>query len=110
MVIDTTGKSKVIEQSYNLTNEDGKTILVGVPNKKISIYSLPLHFNKTLKGSHGGSAVPDVDIPRYINLFEKNKIDLKNLITHQFKLKEINKAIKLLRNGNSGRIIIKMGK
>lgn len=110
VVIDTTGKSKVIEQSYNLTNEDGKTILVGVPNKKISIYSLPLHFNKILKGSHGGSAAPDIDIPRYINLVKKNKLNLKNLITHQFKLKEINKAIKLLRTGNSGRIIIKMGK
>ena len=35
-------------------------------------------------------------------------MSLKNLITHQFKLDEINSAIKLLRSGNSGRIIIKM--
>ena len=82
--------------------------LVGVPSKKIKIYSLPLHFKKILKGSHGGSAVPDLEIPRYINLIKRKKMSLKNLITHQFKLDEINSAIKLLRSGNSGRIVIKM--
>ena len=108
--IDTTGISSVIEEAYRLTNENGKTILVGVPNNKISIYSLPLHFKKILKGSHGGSAVPDIEIPRYIRLIKEKKMTLKNLITHQFNLSEINKAITLFRNGNSGRIIIKMEK
>jgi|TARA_B110000116_G_C16796023_1_gene566774 S-(hydroxymethyl)glutathione dehydrogenase / alcohol dehydrogenase len=108
--IDTTGISSVIEEAYKLTNENGKTILVGVPNNKISIYSLPLHFKKILKGSHGGSAVPDVEIPRYIRLIKEKKMTLKNLITHQFNLSEINKAVSLFRSGNSGRIIIKMGK
>ena len=54
VVIDTTGNPRIIEQAYNLTNPDGKTILVGVPKKgeNINIYSLPLHFNKQLTGSH----------------------------------------------------------
>jgi len=108
--IDTTGISSVIEKAYDLTNENGKTILVGVPNNKISIYSLPLHFKKVLKGSHGGSAVPDIEIPRYIRLIKEKKMSVKNLITHQFSLQEINKAIKLFRSGNAGRIIIKMEK
>ncbi len=108
--IDTTGIPSVIEKAYNLTNENGKTILVGVPDNKISIYSLPLHFKKILKGSHGGSAVPDIEIPRYIRLIKEKKMSVKNLITHQFNLSEINKAITLFRNGNSGRIIIKMEK
>jgi len=71
---------------------------------------LPLHFKKILKGSHGGSAVPDIEIPRYIRLIKERKMSVKNLITHQFNLNEINKAISLFRSGNSGRIIIKMGK
>ena len=33
---------------------------------------------------------------------------LKNLITHQFELTEINKAIDLFRSGKTGRIILKM--
>jgi len=45
VVVDTTGNARVIEQAYELTHADGKTILVGVPKKgdNISIYSLPLH-------------------------------------------------------------------
>ena len=35
-------------------------------------------------------------------------MNLKNIITNQFKLDEINSAIKMLRTGKTGRIIIKM--
>ena len=108
VVIETTGISKVIEQAYQLTASDGKTILVGVPREKISIYSLPLFFNKKLTGSHGGDSIPDKDIPRYIRLINHNKMSLKDLITHEFDLVEINKAIDLFRSGKAGRIIIKM--
>ena len=106
--IETTGIPKVIEQAYELTAPDGKTILVGVPNDKISIYSLPLHFEKVLTGSHGGDAIPNIDIPRYIRLISQKKMTLENIITHEFNLKEINSAIDLLRSGKAGRIIIKM--
>ena len=107
VVIETTGIAKVIEQAYQLTASDGKTILVGVPREKISIYSLPLFFDKKLTGSHGGSSNPDNDIPRYIRLINNNKMSLKDLITHEFNLVEINKAIDLFRSGKAGRIIIK---
>ena len=108
VVIETTGNSKNIELAYNLTNNDGKTILVGVPNKKINIYSLPLHFNKILKGSHGGLSQPNLDISNYIKLFKVKKIDNKKLITHKFNLNNINRALKLFRTGKAGRILIDM--
>ena len=108
VAIETTGNSKVIEKAYELTASDGKTILVGVPNDKISIYSLPLHFKKILTGSHGGDSIPDIDTPRYIRLINQKKMTLENLITHELKLTDINKAIDLFRSGKAGRIIIKM--
>jgi len=109
-VIETTGKSSIIELAYEITSERGKTILVGVPDKKINIYSLPLHFEKILTGSHGGSIIPEIDIPNYINVILYKKINLKKLITHEFSLNNINKAIKLFRTGKAGRIIINMNK
>lgn len=109
-VIETTGKSQVIELAYDLTSDEGKTILVGVPKNKIKIYSLPLHFEKVLTGSHGGSINPDTDIPNYIRLILHKKIDLSKLITHEFSLDRINYAIKLFRSGKAGRILIKMNK
>ena len=110
VVIDTTGNPRIIEQAYNLTNLDGKTILVVVPKKgeNINIYSLPLHFNKQLTGSHGGDAIPDIEIPRLINLINVGKMTLEGLITHEFELNEINIALDLMRKGDCGRILIKM--
>jgi len=110
VVIETTGNSRLIEQAYELTSDQGKTILVGVPNKgdNISIYSLPLHFKKTLKGSHGGDAVPDIDIPRYIRLIEASKMSLNGLITHDYDLVDINNAIDLFKTGKAGRIVINL--
>ena len=110
VVIDTTGNPRIIEQAYNLTNPDGKTILVGVPKKgeNINIYSLPLHFNKQLTGSHGGDAIPDIEIPRLINLIKVGKMTLEGLITHEFSLDEINVALDTMRKGDCGRILIKM--
>ena len=110
VVIETTGNSRVIEQAYELTHPDGKTICVGVPGKgdNISIYSLPLHFNKVLTGSHGGDSIPDLEIPRYIKLISAGKMTLDGLITHEFALDEINEALDLFRSGKAGRILVKM--
>ena len=106
VVIDTTGNVRVIEAAYELTNPDGKTILVGVPKKgdKASIYTLPLHFKKVLKGSHGGSSDPFVDIPRLIALYNAKKLKLDGLITHHFPLGKINDALTLVRGGKAGRV------
>ena len=99
-----------MRKGLDLTHPDGKTILVGVPKTgdNVSIYTLPIHFNKVLKGSHGGDAIPHVDIPRYVRLVEAGKLKLDGLITHEFKLDEINEAIQLLKSGESGRIVVSM--
>jgi len=109
VVVDTTGSARVIETAYDLTHPDGKTILVGVPRKgdNISIYSLPLHFKKILKGSHGGSADPHLEIPRYIRLCRTGRMKLDGLITHEFPLEKINEALDTIRKGEAGRCVIK---
>lgn len=110
VVVDTTGNARVIELAYDVTHADGKTILVGVPKKgdNISIYSLPLHFKKVLKGSHGGSAEPHIDIPRLVGLVKAGRMTLDGLITHEFPFAEINEAIAVVRRGEAGRVIVKM--
>ena len=108
VTFETTGDARVMEQAYEFTPNDGKIIFVGVPNDKISIYSLPLAFDKILIASHGGNSIPDKDIPRYIRLIKNKKMSLENLITNEFTLPEINKAIDLFRSGKAGRIILKI--
>ena len=109
--IDNTGQPAIIEMGYELTKAQGRVVLVGVPHKgrNINIYSLPLHFDKQLSGSHGGEAIPHQDIPRYMRLLDAGLIQLKPLITEYFKLDEINTAIARMRSGElSGRCLVRM--
>jgi S-(hydroxymethyl)glutathione dehydrogenase/alcohol dehydrogenase len=110
VIIETTGNPRVIESAYELTQPKGKVILVGVPKKgdNVSIYSLPLHFKKTLTGSEGGEAEPHNDIPRYLRLVQAGRLKLDGLITHEFPLEKINDAIALVRGGEAGRVLIRM--
>jgi S-(hydroxymethyl)glutathione dehydrogenase / alcohol dehydrogenase len=108
-VIETTGVKSVIELAYNLTHADGTCVLVGVPNEKVTIYTLPIHFNKVLTGSHGGEAVPQVDIPRLIRLNRAGRLSFEGLITHEFSLDRINEALDLIRSGVAGRVVLNIG-
>jgi S-(hydroxymethyl)glutathione dehydrogenase / alcohol dehydrogenase len=108
-VVETTGVKSVIEMAYDLTHPDGTCVLVGVPNEKVTIYTLPIHFNKVLTGSHGGDAVPHVDIPRIIRLVKAGRLSFDGIITHEFPLEEINAALDLVRSGTAGRVLLNVG-
>ena len=110
VVIDTTGSARVIEQAYELTHASGKTILVGVPKKgdNASIYTLPLHFNKILKGSHGGDSLPQVDIPNYVRLVEAGKLKVDALVSHEFCLDQLNSAILQVQSRDARRVLVSM--
>ena len=108
-VIETTGVKQVIEQAYDLTHADGTCVLVGVPNEKVTIYTLPIHFNKVLTGSHGGDAAPHVDIPRLIRLTKAGRLSFDGIITHEYTLDEINAALDMVRSGNAGRVVLRVG-
>lgn len=109
VVIDNTGDVEIIHSAYEVTSPRGKTILVGVPRigEEAKLYTLPLHFDKQITGSHGGEAKPAIDIPNYIRLYETGRLKLKELITHHYDLYEINAALDGMVNGMiSGRCII----
>jgi S-(hydroxymethyl)glutathione dehydrogenase / alcohol dehydrogenase len=105
-VIETTGVKSLIELAYDLTAKKGRCILVGVPREKVEIYTLPLHFEKVLKGSEGGQCQPARDIPRLVRLAEAGKISYEGIVTDEFSLEQINEALDLMRSGKSGRILL----
>ena len=111
VVVDNTGNPNVISQCYELTKDQGRTILVGVPAKgnEAQIYTLPLHFGKILTGSHGGNGNPSEDIPRYLQLEKLGKLQLKPLFTERFTLEQINEAIERMRSGDLvGRALVEI--
>lgn len=109
--VDNTGLPSVIELGYSITKPQGRVVLVGVPKagQTTRLFTLPIHFGKTLVGSHGGDAMPQEDIPRYLKLFQATGVALDNLITHEVDLRDINDAIAGIRDGSiAGRCVVRM--
>lgn len=108
VVVDTTGNRDISQLAYNTTSATGKTILAGVLHHQmpITIDAHPLHFGHQITGSHGGETKPDIDIPRYIQLYKLGRLKLDEQITHRYSLDEINKAVDTVRKGEAGRCII----
>lgn len=98
---DTTGDTKLIELGYELIGAQSKLVLVGVPHhkKKISINTLGINLGKKIIGSKGGNIKPYKDIYKIYTLFKKNKINTSKFYDKIFKIKDINKAIKDMKNG-----------
>ncbi len=108
--IEVTGNVKIIETAYETTSSSGRTVLVGVPKAgdKVSIYTLPLHFEKEIFGSHGGESNPSIDIPRYLKVYKDKGLDYRSMITHRYGLSEINKAIDDIRAGKVIKCMVSM--
>lgn len=110
-IIDTVGNLDLISQFLPFLSDQGRCILVSLPKKGTS---LTVSDPNKLFGSEGqrilttqaGGFDPDTDIKRFVKLYQMGKIDYKSLVTHRFKLEEINEAIQTLRSGEAGRIMI----
>ena len=74
--------------------------------ERITIDSFPLHFGRKIFGSHGGETRPDVDIPRYLQLYKMGKLNLDEQITPRFTLDDINQAVDVVRSGDAGRCVV----
>lgn len=107
--VENTGNTRLIETAYALTAKQGRVILVGVPkhDEDITIHSLPLHFGKVLTGCEGGGTDPTVDIPRYLELYRRGKLELESLITDRMPFERINEALGRMRAGDvAGRCVL----
>lgn len=112
-IIDTVGNLDLVSQFLPFLSDQGRCILVSLPKKGTSI---TVSDPNRLFGSEGQKIVttqaggfdPDTDIKRFVKLYQMGKIDYKSLITHRFKLDQINQAIETLKSGKAGRIMIEI--
>lgn len=103
VIFDTTGHAPLIEQAIPLLDDEGRFVLIGQPKTPVSFTSSLFGAKgKRIIASQGGKTNPAVDIPRYVGM----SLDFSRLITHSFPMEEINKAVKILRAGKCGRIIL----
>ncbi len=113
---DVVANQKTFSEAFNSTRNSrnavhggGTTVVVGVPTG--GDFSLPaismLTNERKVMGTIGGTAMPETDIPRFLEWYRNGDLDLDALVTSRVGIDEINEATKLLEDGKVlGRTII----
>jgi Zn-dependent alcohol dehydrogenase len=105
------GLPSVAEQAFAATRTGGKTVLIGQPALGVRV-SFPVYdltqFEHDVLGTHIGGATPALDIPALAALATAGKLDLAPLVTHRFRLEEIDAAIEATRSGQAGRVVLEL--
>ncbi len=109
--VDASGVKSAMEMAFETIKPKGVCVIAGnlSKNEKIELHPFELIKGKKILGTWGGETLPDRDFPLYVRAYLKGELPLDRLITHCFKLKEINRAFDVLRKGEAGRIVLEMG-
>lgn len=111
VVVDCTGVVDLINLGYKMTSSNGKMILVGQPkhNENLTFSSMRDHYcGKTIMDSQGGLTNPNIDIPRYLDLYLQEKLRLDDMISHRLPLEKVNEALDLIKCGIGNKFILEM--
>lgn len=103
------GNVNVMAQAFASIRFGGKLIVVGMAplGTTLSIATYEFLLGKTITGTVQGDINPQIDIPRYIDLFMDGRLPIDKLISKSYTLDEINDAFKDLEKGETIRSIIK---
>jgi len=103
------GNVNVMTQAFASIRFGGKLIVVGMAplGSLLSIATYEFLLGKTISGTVQGDINPQIDIPRYIDLYMNGKLPIDKLITKTYGLDQINEAFEALEKGQVIRSVIK---
>ena len=86
----------------------GQSIIIGVAEagKEISTRPFQLVTGRVWKGSAFGGARGRTDVPKIVDWYMENKINIDDLITHHLPLERINEGFDLMKSGESIRSVV----
>lgn len=90
------GLALTIEQAFNSVRDGGgQCIFASHPpeDQHIKLEPHAFHRGKNIRGSWGGGAQPDRDIPRLVEIYQSHQLPLERLISSTYSLDEINQAL-----------------
>ena len=109
--LDSTGVPAVLRQAVDALAPLGTCGIVGAPplgteaNLEMNDVMIP---GKTVRGIFEGDAVPDILIPRLIDLHAKGRFPFDRLVTF-YELDQINEAADEAEEGNTLKPVLRMG-
>lgn len=108
-VIEAAGSVRALETAVAVTGAGGRTVTVGLPAPDARLALSPTALvaeGRTLIGSYLGSAVPQRDIPRFVELWRTGRLPLEELVSARVPLADINNALDELSSGRALRQMI----
>jgi S-(hydroxymethyl)glutathione dehydrogenase / alcohol dehydrogenase len=103
------GKAAVVETALAVTRRGGTAVAVGVGKLsetiKLNALGFPLS-GKTLCGCMFGSANPQHDFPKILDLHRGGQLDLEGMVTRTYSIDEAPKAFEDLEKGVNARGVI----
>lgn len=96
------GSPEVLAQAFAASRRGGKTITVGLPRPDRRLTLPPVTLvaeERALMGSYMGSAVPQRDIPRFLDLYLAGRLPVDRLVTGRILLEDINQGFDVLQQG-----------
>jgi S-(hydroxymethyl)glutathione dehydrogenase/alcohol dehydrogenase len=103
------GIASVVEAALNATRRGGTAVAVGVGKLsdtiKLNALAFPLS-GKALCGCMFGSANPQHDFPKLLDLYRGGKLDLEGMVTRTYTIDEAPKAFEDLEKGVNARGVI----
>lgn len=112
LVFVSVGASAAIESAVDLVRNGGKVVVAGIPGHSEVVQFAARIFGGrgvSVIGSKMGSARPQVDVPRLVELYRANKLELDGLISQHYALTDINEALDAARSGSSLKNIVVCG-
>jgi len=92
------GSPKTIQQAFDAVRTGGKVVVIGYTHENITINAGRLMFREIeVLGSLG---CPLQDFPKLLDLVKIGKLKVEPMVTHRYKLEEINEALSLLEKGS----------
>ncbi len=103
------GNVEVMRQALECTHKGwGASYIIGVAGagQEISTRPFQLVTGRSWHGTAFGGARGRTDVPRIVDWYMENRINIDDLITHTMPLEDINKAFDLMHRGESIRSVV----
>ncbi len=105
-VLEMSGNEDAIKTAFDAVRIAGTVIIFGIPKKEVPIDFGKYFINKelTLKSVFGRRIWETWE--QVSELLKSGKVDLSKIITHKFPLSDFEKAMAVMKSGESGKIVL----
>ena len=107
-VFECVGHPALIRAATDMLGWSGTAVLLGVPraDAEASFLVSGMYMDKSIMGCRYGTAHPQFDVNRYVELYRKGELLLDELVTKTYPLEHIHEAIHDLESGSLARGVL----